>query len=298
MRKALEAVAHIDAKAPLPKFHTKTFVAADRGDPVHANTAAPAHGKRKAALYATCFVNYNKPKTGMAARAVLNHIGVETKVAYPGCCGMPFLEQAELDRVAANAAKVSKELVKLIDEGYDIVALTASCGLMLKFEWPLIVPENEDVKRVAKATFDIDEYVVDIAKKNGLPGGLTPLPEGVTVHLACHARAQNMGPKAAEMLKLIPDTPVDVIERCSGHGGTFGVVKPTHDVAVKVGRPVFRTANQQARGHIASDCPLAAQHIVSNVKALAEQEGKTAPVREPEHPIEIFARAYGLLETP
>ncbi len=68
------------------------------------------------------------------------------------------------------------------------------------------------------------------------------------------------------MLRLIPDTPVDVIERCSGHGGTFGVVKPTHAVAVKVGRPVFRTAAQQARGHIVSDCPLAAQHIVGNVK--------------------------------
>ena len=52
------------------------------------------------------------PTTGMAARAVLNHIGVETKVAYPGCCGMPFLEQAELARVAQNAAKVSKELVQ------------------------------------------------------------------------------------------------------------------------------------------------------------------------------------------
>jgi hypothetical protein len=52
----------------------------------------------------------------------------------------------------------------------------------------------------------------------------------VTVHLACHARAQNMGPKAAEMLRLIiPDTPIDVIERCSGHGGTFGVVKPTRE---------------------------------------------------------------------
>ena len=74
-------------------------------------------------------------------------------------------------RVAANAAKVAKELVKLIDEGYDIVALTASCGLMLKFEWPLILPENEDVQRLAKASFDIDEYVVDIAKKEGLPVG-------------------------------------------------------------------------------------------------------------------------------
>jgi glycerol-3-phosphate dehydrogenase subunit C len=295
-RPVMEAVAGIDRTAELPKFHTKTFVSADRGDPIRANAAAPAFGKRKAALYATCFVNYNKPVTGLAARAVLNHIGVETKVAYPGCCGMPFLEQAELGRVAANAAKVSKELVKLIDDGYDIVALTASCGLMLKFEWPLIVPENADVKRVADATYDIDEYVVDIAKKEGLPGGLTALPEGVTVHLACHARAQNMGPKAAEMLRLIPDTPIDVIERCSGHGGTFGVVKPTHATAVKVGRPVFRTAAQQGRGHIVSDCPLAAQHIVQQAGELADKNGEPRKVREPEHPIQIMARAFGLVE--
>ena len=64
----------------------------------------------------------------MAARAVLNHIGVETKVAYPGCCGMPFLEQAEHESVAQTPPKFSTELCKLIDQGYDIVALTASCG--------------------------------------------------------------------------------------------------------------------------------------------------------------------------
>jgi glycerol-3-phosphate dehydrogenase subunit C len=287
MRRVMESTTGIDAHATLPKFYARTFVSADRQTQNTVNSAAPAFGKRKAALYATCFVNYNKPDTGMDARAVLNHIGVETKVAYPGCCGMPFLEQAELSRVAENAAKVSRELCKLIDEGYDIVALTASCGLMLKFEWALIVPDNPDVKRLAEHVFDIDEYVVDVARNEGLPPGLTALPEGVTVHLACHARAQNMGPKAAEMLKMIPDTPVDVIERCSGHGGTFGVVKPTHDVAVKVGRPVFRTANNQARGHIVSDCPLAAQHIVAHTQT---------PARTPEHPIQIMARAYGLKE--
>ena len=79
---------------------------------------------------------------------------------------------------------------------------------------------------------------------------------------------------------------MDVIERCSGHGGTFGVVKPTHDVAVKVGRPVFRAANTQARGHIVSDCPLAAQHIFHHTET---------PAREPEHPIQIMARAFGLI---
>jgi glycerol-3-phosphate dehydrogenase subunit C len=296
-RPAMEAVTGIDRTAPLPKFASQTFMRQDKKTPATVNATAPAYGKRKAAIYATCFVNYNKPDTGMAARAVLNHLGVETKAAYPGCCGMPFLEQAELDRVATQAKKVSAELVKLIDEGYDIVAPTASCGLMLKFEWALVVPDDENVKRLSKAVFDIDEYVVDIARKHGLPDGMKPLPEGVTVHLACHARAQNMGPKAAEMLKLIPDTPVDVIERCSGHGGTFGVVKETRQPALKTGRPVFRTAAQQARGHIASDCPLAAQHIVHNVKELNAKDGKETKAKEPEHPIQIFARAYGLLES-
>ena len=165
------------------------------------------------------------------------------------------------------------------------MALTASCGLMLKFEWALICPEDENVRRVAEHTFDIDQYVVDVAKKDGLPGDLSPLPEGVTVHLACHARAQNMGPVAAQMLKLIPETPVDVVERCSGHGGTFGVVKPTHDVGVKVGRPVFKAVNAKPRGHIVSDCPLAAQHIFAHTET---------PAKAPEHPIQIMARAFGM----
>jgi len=284
VRAVMEKTAGIDRDAALPKFSGRTFVLTDKQEPMQPNPNGPAFGKRKVALYATCFVNYNKPATGMAARDVLNHLGVETVVSYPGCCGMPFLEQAELSKVAASAAKVSAELVKLIDDGYDIVALTASCGLMLKSEWALIVPGNEAVNRVAEHTWDIDEYVVDVMKKDGVMP-MKPLPEGVTVHLACHARAQNMGPVAAQMLKLIPDTPVDVIERCSGHGGTFGVVKPTHDVAVKVGRPVYRAANTQKRGHIVSDCPLAAQHIVANTDT---------GVTEPEHPIQIMARAFGL----
>jgi glycerol-3-phosphate dehydrogenase subunit C len=293
-RPVMEATLGIDKNAELPKFHARTFVMADKREAIAPNPSAPAVGKRKATLYATCFVNYNKPDTGMTARAVLNHIGVETRAAYPGCCGMPQLEQGNLKRVAAQAQKISKELCALIDEGYDIVTLTASCGLMLKFEWKLILPEDENVKRLSENVFDIDEYVVDVAKKEGLPEGLKPVAEGVTIHLPCHARAQNMGGKATELLKLIPETPIDVIERCSGHGGTFGVMKETHEVAKKIGRPVFRKAAEQARGHIVSDCPLAATHILNGAQEIAEKEGKVLPAKKPEHPIEIFALAYGL----
>jgi glycerol-3-phosphate dehydrogenase subunit C len=294
-RPLMESTLGIDKDAELPKFHSRTFVMQDKSEAVLCKGDAPAYGNRKAALFATCFVNYNKPDTGMAARAVLNHIGVKTRAAYPGCCGMPHLEQGNIKRVAEAAERVSKDLCKLIDEGFDIVTLTASCGLMMKFEWPLILPENSDVKKLSEHVFDIDEYVVDVAKKEGLPEGMKPVPEGVTVHLPCHARAQNMGAKAAELLRLIPETPVDVIERCSGHGGTFGVMKETHEVAKKVGRPVFRTTVQQARGHIVSDCPLAAVHILNGAKETAARDGKELPARKAEHPIEIFALAYGLI---
>jgi glycerol-3-phosphate dehydrogenase subunit C len=97
------------------------------------------------------------------------------------------------------------------------------------------------------------------------------------------------------MLRLIPDTKVEMVERCAGHGGTFGVLKETHTVAMKVGRPVMRQVATQARGHVASDCPLAGKHIMQGAREMAEKEGKTLPAREAEHPIEIFARAYGLV---
>ena len=107
---------------------------------------------------------------------------------------------------------------------------------------------------------------------------------------------ETMWMQVQEMLRLIPETRVDVIERCSGHGGTFGVVKETRQPALKTGRPVFRTAAGQNHGHIASDCPLAAQHILHNVKELNDKDGKETKAKEPEHPIQIMARAFGLVE--
>src|SRR6185369_11502596 len=88
-RPLMEKTLGIDAHAELPTFVTRTFVSQDRSNSSTPNSNAPAYGRRKAALFATCFVNYNKPSTGLAARTVLNHIGVETRAAYPGCCGMP-----------------------------------------------------------------------------------------------------------------------------------------------------------------------------------------------------------------
>jgi len=293
-RPIMDGVIGIDSDAELPKFAGKTFMkraqeAMARGE-YQANPNGPAKG-RQAVLYATCAVNYNNPTVGEAAAKVLAHLGVDVQTDYPGCCGMPFLEQGNIAKVAENAEKVAKMLRPLVDAGKDIITLTASCGLMFKFEWPLILPDNDDVKALSAATKDISEYVVDLATEYGLTEGLTPVPGGIAMHLACHARAQNVGPKSAELLRLIPDAAVTVIERCSGHGGTFGVLKETHHLAVKVGTPTARQVNKSEAETVCSDCPLAAKHLVQVSGSLAPD----APLKEAAHPIEVFARAYQLI---
>jgi glycerol-3-phosphate dehydrogenase subunit C len=289
-RPLMEMAAGIDRRAALPKFHRKTFAMAAREVVPEVNREAPGHG-RKAVLYATCFVNHNNPKTGLAARAVLARNGVETEVVYPACCGMPQFEMGDLARVAERARSISGALTPWIDKGYAVIALVPSCALMMKFEWPLIANGDEGVRRLSEATYDISEYVVEIARQEGLADGLAPLDGGVSLHLACHARAQNMGDKGAEMLRLLPETEVAVIERCSGHGGSWGIMRRNFDTAIKVGRPAARAAVENANAIVASECPLAGEHILQGM-ALAS-DGAEVPRHAP-HPIELFARAYGI----
>lgn len=174
-----------------------------------------------------------------------------------------------------------------------MVSLTPSCTLMLKFEWPLILPDDEDILRLSKATRDISEYIVDIARNEGLADGMKPLDGGVTVHLACHARAQNVGQKAADLLRLIPDADVTVIERCSGHGGSWGMMKENFETAIKIGRPVARRAIEAETQYVVSECPLAGMHILQGMERLAGKEDPKPRVPEhAPHPVQLLARAY------
>jgi glycerol-3-phosphate dehydrogenase subunit C len=100
-----------------------------------------------------------------------------------------------------------------------------------------------------------------------------------------------MGQKATEMLRLLPDTEVQVIERCSGHGGAWGVMKGNFETALKVGRPVARDARKAAKSYVVSECPLAGAHILQGMERI---EGEGAVPTYAPHPIELMAKAYGI----
>src|SRR5208282_3490214 len=96
MRRIVEKVTGLDRQALLPKYRARTFEKLSEASPPEVNRKAPAHG-RKAVIYATCFPNYSDPDIGLSARAVLAKNGVETQVLHPHCCGMPMLEQGNIE---------------------------------------------------------------------------------------------------------------------------------------------------------------------------------------------------------
>lgn len=291
-RPLMEGLAGIDKNAALPRFNDKPLAAQSENFKV--NTDAPAYG-RKAVVYATCTSQYHNADLALASARVLAQNGVQVEIVYPGCCGMPQLEHGDIARVAGGAQKIAAQMAGWIDQGYDVVSPVASCSLMLKFEWPLIEPDDENVIKLSRATFDVSEYLVDISTKEGIAEGLKPLAGGITLHIACHARAQNMGRKGAQMLALIPDTHIKVIERCSGHGGSWGIYKDNFEVALKIGKPVARDTAREGSGFVVSECPLAREHILQGVQRLdprqpadtCDQDGMQF-----QHPIELMALSY------
>ena len=104
------------------------------------------------------------------------------------------------------------------------------------------------------------------------------------------------------MLKLLPQSDdITVIERCSGHGGSWGIKKDHFETALKIGKPVARKAaevlkvaeDKHQAAFVSSECPLAAAHIVQGVERLEKGVLQKAP--RAVNPVEIFAMSSDIL---
>ena len=134
-------------------------------------------------------------------------------------------------------------------------------------------PADEDVKTVAEAMFDPFEYLM-LRKRDGLLKTDFKQPLGkVSYHIPCHLRVQNLGQKTREMLQMIPGTKVTVVERCSGHDGTWGVKSEYFADSMKIGKPVFK--QMAAPDPITSALIAPLPHAISN-RGWAKQRRKSS----------------------
>ena len=249
-----------------------------------------AHAPGKAAIFSTCYVNYNEPGIGHDLLAILEHNEIPyVIVEREACCGMPKLELGDLETVAEHKAANIPVLAKLAREGYAILTPVPSCTLMFKQELPLMFPDDPEVKAVQEAMFDPFEYLVMRRRDGLLKTDFSRKLGKVSYHIPCHSRVQNMGQKTREVLQMVPGTEVNTVERCAGHDGTWGVKREYYANSMKIGRPVFRQMAGAEPDYVSSDCPIAGRHIMQGMR-----EGDDAGKSEKAHPITLIRKAYGV----
>ena len=136
---------------------------------------------------------------------------------------------------------------------------------MFKQELPLMFPDDPDVIKVRDAMYDPFEYLMLRHRDGVLKTEFENSLGQVTYQVPCHLRVQNIGLKTRDALKLVPETEVEVIERCSGHDGTYAVKKEFHEISKKIARPVVNKLKKGDADHFTSDCPMAAEQIVQDL---------------------------------
>jgi len=286
IRHLMDKTIGIHADAVLPEYHSQTarkqFNKSHHPDE---NVTACGETTGKVAIFTTCYGNYNRPDLVNDLVAVLEHNTISVSmVKQESCCGMPKLELGNLEEVERLKNNNVPQLVKMIDEGWDIIAPVPSCVLMFKQELPLMFPDDADVAKVRDAIFDPFEYLMLRHKADLLNTSFKDELGNIAYQVACHLRVQNIGLKTKELLELIPNTSVNAIERCSGHDGTYAVKSESHDIAVKIAKPVVNRVEKTEAAIFSSDCPMAADHIASGLKNEADVK----------NPISLLKQAYGI----
>jgi glycerol-3-phosphate dehydrogenase subunit C len=284
-RKLIGSMLGIHAERELPEYTAKKF----RPNAKVNESFTVKNGEKtsgKVAIYATCYVNYNEPGIGHDLIEILKYNEIPTRlVEKEVCCGMPKLELGDLEAVEKLKNINIPNLAKLAREGYAIIMSVPSCALMFKQELPLVFPDDKDIKLVAEATFDPFEYLM-LRNRDGLLNTDFKQSLGnVSYHIPCHLRVQNIGKKTKDMLEMIPGTTVNVVERCSGHDGTWGVKSEYFADSMKIGKPVFKQMAESDPDYISSDCAIAGRHIYQGM-------GKNVGVKQ--HPLTLLRIAYGL----
>jgi glycerol-3-phosphate dehydrogenase subunit C len=275
VRKANEKILGISAEFPLPTFAARAF---DQWLTHH--EPLPRAGERgTVAIFATCTGDF--PGIPGNAVRVLERNGYRVVRPRQTCCGLPNLDGGDVAAATEKAEANVLSLLSEIDLGRKVVVVGPSCSYTIKKEY-LDLLGTAEARRVADHTFDIMEFLDILRKDWQLDRNFSSGLGKIAYHAPCHLRAQKIGFPGARLLRLLPETEVEMVEQCSAVDGTWGMKAKHYAMGRKYAQKLVRDVEAAEPRLVVSDCPLSALRI------------KKENERDVVHPIEAMARGYGI----
>jgi glycerol-3-phosphate dehydrogenase subunit C len=192
---------------------------------------------------------------------------------------MPALDGGDVSFAQKQARKNVASMLPYIGRGYRIGVINPTCALMMRQEYPRLI-SDEGVKEYAGAIADVHEILWALKRDGRFNRDFRSTPGRVAYHVPCHLKAQQIGLKSRDLMRIIPGAEVVTVDACSAHDGTWAMKKEFFELSMKWGDKAFSGMRDADAKVMATDCPLAAIQI--------EQAIGTRPF----HPVEIIARAY------
>jgi glycerol-3-phosphate dehydrogenase subunit C len=273
LRSGLQSALGIHKDKLLPDFHGTTFEDWYRSQP------KPQGDDQLAVLFHTCFVNYNNPAVGKATVEVFSKNGVSLSCPKQNCCGMPALEAGDFEMTKKLATSNVEALLPQVESGRKIVVINPTCSFMLRQEYPEIVG-TEAARKISAATMDLSEFLFARKQQGHFNRDFKSSPGRIAYHLPCHLKAQKIGYRSRDLMRLIPETNVRLVDHCSGHDGTWAMKKEFFPLSLLMGKKAFDGMKEAEPDTLVTDCPLAAIQF--------DQALGTRPI----HPMEVLSRAY------
>lgn len=282
IRKVVEKTAGVSSVRLLPPYAKQRFSTWFK------KRAAIRLEKRqgRVTVFPTCLVEYQEPQIGHDLVKVYERNGIECTISSEaGCCGAPWLHAGDIEQFTKIAEKNVKALAQEVRRGNEIVVPQPTCGYILKKDYPDYV-RDADAKLVAEHTYDAAEYLMKVHRDDGteLNTEFTgAVPENVTYHTPCHLRAQNIGFKSRDLMKLT-GAKVKLVQQCSGIDGMWGFRAENAELSLPIAKKLAEDLDRAGGDIVTGDC-----HLANT--AIHEQTGS-----KPLHPLQMIARAYGIPE--
>src|SRR5918994_1313861 len=230
------AMLGIDPRRSLPRVAKKTFT---RRFPELPQGAGPA----EVALFNDTWNEYQRPEVGEGAIRLFAAAGARIHLPEVVCCGRPMLSEGLVDEARENAWRNLDLLMPFVERGIPLVGLEPSCILTLRDDYMKLLPDDERVEKLARATRLFEEAMLEL-------DGELLLREGapVLLHGHCHQKALVGTGPTERVLGLAAD--VEVVDSgCCGMAGLFGYEKGHYEVSMKMGErrlfPAVREAGER-----------------------------------------------------
>ena len=273
LRAALQFGLGIHKDKLLPEFHGERFEDWYRKQP------APAGDPNRAVLFSTCFTNYNHPDLGRDVVQVFSRNGISLRLPKQNCCGMPAIEAGDIELAKRLARTNVQVLLPEVRAGRKVIALNPTCSYAMRKEYGELLGTPE-AREVAAAVMDPCEFLFQLKQEGKFNREFHSTPGAIAYHVPCHLRAQNIGYRSRDLMRLIPGASIKMVEQCCGHDGTWAMRKEFFPLSLLTGKKAFDQMQAAEAAVMATDCPLAAIHF------------QQAIGKRPIHPLQVLERAY------